>query len=233
MKKLILAVILVAGLVIPAHSYANLFNIRIRHFVNYEAPEECAADVEIEGIDGGLINGTEALLFNGKEVGSLAGLPFKSGYMVGDHFLFASSSFALRFGLQLDADYDVEIDDQDCADLIDGDKISFRSSFGLNLGGPTLPTLRLEWSYSFNDDTDDYEELDLKSNSITLNSFSDSWVIGSGSLFGGTVGGSSSTGSAGCTLAQVDGPTNRVGLVLLMGSTLLALGLIRRKATKR
>lgn len=233
MKKLILAVILLAGFAIPATSYANLHNIRIRHFVYYETPEECAADVEIEGIDGGLINGTEALLFNDVEVGNLSGLKFKSGYDVGDHFLFASRSFALNFGLQLGIDYDVEIDDKDCADLTDSDEISFRSSFGLKLNPLILSNLDLEYSWSFNDKTDDYEELDLRIFSIRLTSLFFSWVLGTGPLFGGSlIGATGGTSGPGCTLVQVDGPRNLTGLALLTGITLMVLGWRRRKTMK-
>lgn len=218
MKKLMTAISLAAVLAIPAASHANLFNVRLHQLVYLENDEECAADVEVRGIDGGLINGSEALLFNGIDVGNFSELTLKSGYKIGDRFLFASPSFALKLGLTLGADYDVEITDQDCADFFqDHGTIGFRTSFGNRLDFFTVESLRLNASWSFNGDTGLHEEVDLATNSIMLTGLMGSWILGTGPLFGGAIG-----GPGGCTLAQASAPAE-TGIVVPL---LLALGLI-------
>ncbi len=224
MKKYLI-ILGVVGFMLPALAHANMEGVRINAFFMLDSFTECGAEVEVEAIQDGLINGTEALRVNKEVLADNSALSIQSGYAVEDRFLYLSASLAARFELKLELDYQGTIPDDQCQKLMDGDEIDFRGSFGQELSAFTLSDVMLNSAYFFNDNS--YQHVDLTQNSLTINSLSDSWSIGTGDLFGSSGAGSttgSTTGSGGngtgCSLGL---PVTGAGTMLpiLLGMTSL------------
>ena len=208
----------------PMTAQADNFDARIEYFVAYfDTDEECAVQTEITGIDGGLLNGTEAILLNGIEWANtqeLIDVQGNSGYQVGDKISWGTSALALK----LNYNFDIELRADFCQDLEAGDFISYRTSFGSEVSGYNIGTPNILTSWNFNPNSGGYDTWDLSTNTFTITGFGGSITIVDGVPQGSTNGGN------GCRLTH--GPSALSGLsgwALLLSVLIIPLILRRSK----
>lgn len=182
---------------IPAISQANLKGATINWVISYgEDPAECAAEVEITDIEGGVINGSERLAIDGLTWGDFSGLP-TSGYSIGTKFSFGTDAFQVRANYNVD----VLLDETLCEDIMQGDVLSFDGSFNPDLSSLMLDTPMMHSALVLQNGN--YNWIDLTQNSILITNLAgETTTFGSGPVINnGGGGGGGSTSNGGCFLA--------------------------------
>lgn len=205
-------------------SQADLDGATINWVISYgEDPAECAAEVEITSIQGGLINGSERLAIDGLTWGDFSSIP-NTGYSIGTKFSFGTDAFQVRANYNVD----VLLDETLCEDIMQGDVLSFDGSSTPDLSSLMLDTPMMHSALVLQNGN--YNWIDLTQNSILITNLAgDTTTFGSGPVInngGGGGGGSTSTG--GCFIGAGVTATGAFawGILLL---PLIALGLWARR----
>jgi len=206
-----LGLFLVLVLMVPLRASAEVTGFQMNYAVAWgEEDTDCAVEGELTSIVDGQTNGSEAILVNGVEWGSFANGLHTGGFDIGDKFTFGTDSFALKLNYQ----FDVSLDEDMCADLQDGDEITFHgSSFGAGFG-TQLDSFRISPRLNFAYDIQGDGEVDLTTNSVDLTGLSASVTVGEGVPIPGTPGASAASDDCSAIQAEEAGTPSTLWLML-------------------